>query len=76
MREKLCIFFLLVVLSIEAGMWIAIATNKTAPQEQAWPSVDSDKPVLTEAQQEELEEHGRVGIDRGDGRIWIITEES
>lgn len=76
MREKLCIFFLLVVLSIEAGMWIAIATHEAAQQEQAWPSVESDKPVLTEVQQEELEEYGRVGIDRGDGRVWIITEES
>lgn len=76
MRVKLCIFFLLVALSIEAGIWITIAAHEAAPQEQAWPSVENDKPVLTEAQQKELEEYGRVGIDRGDGRVWIITEES
>lgn len=75
MNLRLGIFICLAVLSVEIGMLAAILTSHPEPEAENLILVVNDRPVLTQEQKEELEENGRVGIDRGDGHIWIVTEE-
>lgn len=75
MKLKIAAAFLVLVLTFEIVILVLLIASPTHVRPvQEWPKVENDRPLLTPAQQEELDTYGRVGLDRGDGRVWIITK--